>query len=151
MPARVQGHDSETIRASLPSKPTKTYQLSPQISIRQNFRLNGQDHYTIFDVPISVTNRIDFGFDRPPCDELNNPLLEEDQIDARAANSVGVLFAPGDATQVQSIDKSKGDGLGSSRGGAVNGLGSAAAARPSRSGGALWACGLGAAALSIFV
>ncbi|KAK7987723.1 hypothetical protein PG989_008038 [Apiospora arundinis] len=36
------------------------------ISIRQSFRLNGKDHYTIFDVPISVTNKIDFTGLNPP-------------------------------------------------------------------------------------
>ncbi|KAL8370618.1 hypothetical protein RB595_000813 [Gaeumannomyces hyphopodioides] len=121
------------------------------ISIRQNFRLNGQDHYTIFDLPISVTNRIDFGLDRAPCDELNNPLLDEDRIDARSANSVGVLFAPGDATQVQFIDNSrdKGDGLGPSRGGPVNGLGSAASSTLGWHAGAVWVWGL-CAALAVF-
>ncbi|KAK0734045.1 WD40-repeat-containing domain protein [Lasiosphaeria miniovina] len=69
------------------------------ISIRQNFRLNGADHYTIFDLPISVTNKIDFGVVRPSCDLLNNPLLTPSQINA--TNDVPVMFAPGDATVVQ--------------------------------------------------
>ncbi|KAL8331558.1 hypothetical protein RB593_002133 [Gaeumannomyces tritici] len=120
------------------------------ISIRQNFRLNGQDHYTVFDLPISVTNRIDSGLDRPPCDELSNPLLDEDRIDARSANSVGVLFAPGDATQVQFVDnsKNKGDGLGPSRGPA-NGLGSAASSTVGWHAGAVWVWGL-CATLALF-
>ncbi|KAI0818379.1 hypothetical protein GGR55DRAFT_72945 [Xylaria sp. FL0064] len=71
------------------------------ISIRQNFRLNGVDHYTIFDVPISVTNSIDFVGNNPTCDSVNNPLLTPEEINATAANSVGVLFAPGDATVIQ--------------------------------------------------
>ncbi|KAI0523761.1 hypothetical protein F5B22DRAFT_633870 [Xylaria bambusicola] len=71
------------------------------ISIRQNFRLNDEDHYTIFDVPISVTNRIDFAGNNPACDSVDNPLLTPEEIDAEAANNVGVLFAPGDATVIQ--------------------------------------------------
>ncbi|XXG94588.1 hypothetical protein Hte_000845 [Hypoxylon texense] len=101
------------------------------ISIRQNFRLNGEDHYTIFDVPISVTNKIEFTGGNPPCDSVNNPLLTPEEIDAESANSVGVLFAPGDATVIQQsgtadddddgIGPSKpeanpGDGLGSGAG-----------------------------------
>ncbi|KAK0624669.1 hypothetical protein B0T17DRAFT_492052 [Bombardia bombarda] len=71
------------------------------ISIRQNFRLNGNDHYTIFDLPISVTNRIDASDERPSCDALNNPLLTPDQVDVMGANDLPDMFAPGDATTVQ--------------------------------------------------
>ncbi|KAI1131771.1 hypothetical protein F5Y10DRAFT_233066 [Nemania abortiva] len=71
------------------------------ISIRQNFRLNNNDHYTIFDVPISVTNSIQFVGNNPACDSVNNPLLTPEEINATAANSVGILFAPGDATRIQ--------------------------------------------------
>ncbi|KAI8966041.1 hypothetical protein F5Y11DRAFT_311222 [Daldinia sp. FL1419] len=90
------------------------------ISIRQNFRLNGEDHYTIFDVPISVTNKIDFIGDNPPCDLVNNPLLTPEEIDAESANSVGILFAPGDSTVVQQPDSSDNN--------PENGLGSGASA-----------------------
>ncbi|KAK7402674.1 hypothetical protein QQX98_011583 [Neonectria punicea] len=71
------------------------------ISIRQNFRLNGEDHYTIFDVPISVTNSIEDDDDRPSCDALTNELISPEQLDAETANEVGVLFAPGDVTDVE--------------------------------------------------
>ncbi|KAI1088569.1 hypothetical protein F5B19DRAFT_470963 [Rostrohypoxylon terebratum] len=99
------------------------------ISIRQNFRLNGADHYTIFDVPIAITNKIDFTGNNPPCDPLNNPLLTPEEINADTANTVGILFAPGDSTVVQQPDNdnddkdgigpekpeaSPGEGLGSS-------------------------------------
>ncbi|GAP83332.1 putative wd40 repeat-like protein [Rosellinia necatrix] len=80
------------------------------ISIRQSFRLNGEDHYTIFDVPISVTNSIEFAGNNPACDSVDNALLTPEEIDAETANSVGILFAPGDATV---IEQSTGDGLGS--------------------------------------
>ncbi|KAI0125993.1 hypothetical protein BJ170DRAFT_457053 [Xylariales sp. AK1849] len=101
------------------------------ISIRQNFRLNGDDHYTIFDVPISVTNSIDSAGFRPSCDSLDNPLLTPEQINATAANAVGVLFAPGDATQVEQ------SGSGSTDGSGPQGLGSGAAVM-SWSGAACW-------------
>ncbi|KAI1345096.1 hypothetical protein F5Y15DRAFT_364857 [Xylariaceae sp. FL0016] len=100
------------------------------ISIRQNFRLNGEDHYTIFDVPISVTNKIDFSGLNPDCDAVNNALLTPEEINADAANSVGILFAPGDATVVEQTDTSSGDGdgLGPEKpdGTTGNGLGSGA-------------------------
>ncbi|WXC54587.1 hypothetical protein SNK03_000583 [Fusarium graminearum] len=70
------------------------------ISIRQNFRYNGDDYYTIFDVPISVNNSIPEGNDRPSCDGLSNEILSPEDIDVEAANEVGVLFAPGDATEL---------------------------------------------------
>ncbi|KAI1823967.1 hypothetical protein F4861DRAFT_507881 [Xylaria intraflava] len=76
------------------------------ISIRQSFRLNNEEHYTIFDVPISVTNSIESVGTNPTCDSVNNPLLTPEEIDAAAANSVGVLFAPGDATTVEQSGKS---------------------------------------------
>ncbi|KAF5719635.1 retinal short-chain dehydrogenase reductase [Fusarium mundagurra] len=84
------------------------------ISIRQNFRLNGDDHYTIFDVPINVTNSIPEDGDRPSCDELSNDILSPEEIDAEAANEVGVLFAPDDSTELEgSGDDSKGSVLDS--------------------------------------
>ncbi|KAI1022897.1 hypothetical protein LB503_000812 [Fusarium chuoi] len=84
------------------------------ISIRQNFRFNGDDHYTIFDVPINVTNSIPEDDDRPSCDELSNDILSPEEIDAEAANKVGVLFAPGDSTELEtSGEASKGSVLDS--------------------------------------
>ncbi|CAK7221418.1 hypothetical protein SCUCBS95973_004492 [Sporothrix curviconia] len=133
------------------------------ISIRQNFRLNGVDHYTIFDLPISVTNAISANTSssssssdgsRPPCAELENPLLSPDQVNATAADSVGVLFAPGDATQIQvegSDTDASGTGLGPSKptANANDGLGSTGvrAVMPS-SVAALLVC-IGAALLSL--
>ncbi|KEY65591.1 hypothetical protein S7711_09251 [Stachybotrys chartarum IBT 7711] len=71
------------------------------ISIRQSFRLNGEEHYTIFDVPISVTNSIEESEDRPPCDILANELLAPEDIDVQEANAVGVFLAPDDATNIE--------------------------------------------------
>jgi len=83
----------------LPVSTLTTWTL--QISLRQSFRLNGQDHYTIFDLPISVTNSIPASDTRPSCDELNNPLLTPEEIEASTDSKVPVMFAPGDATTVQ--------------------------------------------------
>lgn len=84
------------------------------ISIRQNFVMNNTNFYTIFDVPIAVTNSIPDSISRAQCDALNNPLLTPEQINASAANSVGVLFAPGGSQVVQvKLDKAEsGQGLG---------------------------------------
>ncbi|OTB06641.1 hypothetical protein M426DRAFT_20738 [Hypoxylon sp. CI-4A] len=102
------------------------------ISIRQNYRLNGEDHYTIFDVPISVTNKIEFTGNNPPCDSVNNPLLTSEEIDAESANSIGILFAPGDSTVIQSdsVDDDDKDGFGPTKPEASpeDGLGSGASA-----------------------
>lgn len=114
------------------------------ISIRQNFRMNNTDYYTIFDIPISVTNSIDNSSDRPDCDVLNNPMMTPEQINAEAANQVGVLFAPGDAQLVEVRINKTGDGAG--------GLGTTAASTEPGMGGAartlrwersaMWMCGL---------
>jgi hypothetical protein len=85
------------------------YGHDAQISIRQNFRLNGKDYYTIFDLPISVTNSIPKNDSRPSCDALNNPMLTPEEIRASANTSVPAMFAPGDATTVQTTS---GQGLG---------------------------------------
>ncbi|KAL2756364.1 hypothetical protein ACRALDRAFT_2078103, partial [Sodiomyces alcalophilus JCM 7366] len=109
------------------------------ISIRQNFRLNDEDHYTIFDVPISVTNGIDEDDERPDCDALDNPLLSPEEIDVEGANAVGVLFAPGDSTEIEVIAgeggedredrEDGGDGFGQRpEAGPEDGLGSGAGA-----------------------
>ncbi|ROW11024.1 hypothetical protein VMCG_01218 [Cytospora schulzeri] len=87
------------------------------ISIRQNFVMNSTDYYTIFDVPISVTNSIEDSTDRADCDSLDNPLLTPEQIDASTANSVGVLFAPGNS-QVVKVQLNNTDGSGQGLGGA---------------------------------
>ncbi len=57
-----------------------------QVSIRQNFRLNGTNAYTIFDLPIEVTNSISASSDRVSCESLNNPLLSQAVLNASADN-----------------------------------------------------------------
>ncbi|KAJ4297203.1 hypothetical protein N0V88_004121 [Collariella sp. IMI 366227] len=71
------------------------------VSIHQSFRLNGEDYFTIFDLPISVTNSIPEKDERPSCDSLDNVLLTPDEIRASADFDIPVMFAPGDATTMQ--------------------------------------------------
>lgn len=87
--------------------------MTEQISIRQSFRLNGENHYTIFDVPISVTNSIEEEEDeRPSCGVLTNELLSPEDIDIEGANEVGVFLAPDDATEIEFDDAKNGNGDG---------------------------------------
>jgi len=92
--------------------------------------LNGVSHYTIFNVPIAVTNSIqaisggisDFaGGDsqggRPSCELLDNSLAPFEEAEAAflaSTRDVGVLFAPGDATVVQQTFPVPGLGAGAS-------------------------------------
>ncbi|KAK4202284.1 hypothetical protein QBC40DRAFT_221842 [Triangularia verruculosa] len=97
------------------------------VSIRQSFRLNGEDFYTVFDVPISVTNRIGEeapnGVARPSCEELGNELWEWEEI-MEGQDDLGALFAPGDATVLETTGgDGDGDGLGPVRPGAGSGSG----------------------------
>lgn len=109
---------------------TTVLTFSIQISIRQNFLLNGNPHYTIFNVPILVTNSIQSITDgssrplaeegaprgRPSCDALDNPLARPEEADAAfvaSTNNIGILFAPGDATNIQQTFAPSGTGAGS--------------------------------------
>jgi len=84
--------------------------------------LNNTNYYTIFDLPISVTNKIDFGL-RPSCDSLSNPVLPPETIDYTGADTVGILFAPGDARQIDAKPLNKdGDGKGQGLGDAGAGM-----------------------------
>lgn len=104
------------------------------ISIRQNFRMNNTDYYTIFDLPISVTNSIDNSTSRPSCDELSNPMMAPEEINMTAANRAGIMFAPGTSQVVQVRVNSTGDGVG------ATGLGAAGVL--SWKGSAQWICAL---------
>lgn len=47
--------------------------------------MNGTSMYTIFDLPIRVTNSIPAAPNRPPCDTLDNPMLDEATLNASAS------------------------------------------------------------------
>lgn len=89
-----------------------------QISIHQNFRLNGTNLYTIFNLPIHVTNEIPSESDRPSCDSLNNEMLSEAALNASANTFVRIpgtaIETSGKGTGIggQSPDTSPSDGLG---------------------------------------
>jgi hypothetical protein len=92
-----------------------------QISIRQNFRLNGSDEYTIFDLPIHVTNSIPAQSDRPSCASLNNTLLNQSFLANSANNFTRIAGTPIEG------NGNSGSGLGPPKPGANpgNGLGGA--------------------------
>jgi hypothetical protein len=70
--------------------------------------MNGTDAYTIFDLPIHVTNSIPEQSDRPSCDSLNNPLLSEQALNASANWFTRI---PGTAIETTG----KGTGVGGSK------------------------------------
>lgn len=74
-----------------------------QVSIHQNFRLNGTEQYTIFDLPIQVTNSIPEGANRSSCDSLDNPLLSEEVLKASASNFTRVV---GSAIEIKGAGES---------------------------------------------
>lgn len=55
------------------------------VSFHQSFRLNGSDYYTVFNLPVAVTNRIDTSDKRSPCNSLLNTLLTAEEVQ-RSAN-----------------------------------------------------------------
>jgi hypothetical protein len=64
--------------------------------------------YTIFDLPIHVTNEILANSTRPSCDSLNNNLLTQEVLNASANNFVRI---PGTALETNKDGSGK-DGLG---------------------------------------
>ncbi|KAL2889415.1 hypothetical protein HOO65_030916 [Ceratocystis lukuohia] len=94
------------------------------ISIHQHFRLNNEDRYTVFDLPISVTNSIPENPLRPLCDEITNALLPPSNVSGDAG--LGVLFAPGDSTVVMTSDGNGGLGTPKTEATPGDGLGSGA-------------------------
>jgi len=64
------------------------------ISIRQNFRLNNTNLYTIFDLPIQVTNSIPASNNRTSCSSINNPLLDAATLNASANNYTRIAGTP---------------------------------------------------------
>ena len=81
-------------------------------------------------------------------------MMAPEDIDATAANDVGVLFAPGDSTEVEATfpdDKDDFDnGLGGSRPEAGPGDGLGGAGNLDMKGGARWVC-LGALAAAVWL
>ncbi|KAJ5512645.1 hypothetical protein N7463_002197 [Penicillium fimorum] len=75
------------------------------ISMHQSFRWNGTDYYTVFDLPISVTNSIPKSDDRIDCDLLENKLLSAAEIGESSDSLPGQPWVEGGAsTTVSSTD-----------------------------------------------
>lgn len=68
--------------------------------MRQNFRLNGEEYYTIFDLPIMVTNSIEDRGRRPSCDSLDNELIDWEDLDYSSTAAVGIPLAGDGAEEI---------------------------------------------------
>lgn len=75
------------------------------ISMHQSFLWNGTNYYTVFDLPISVTNSIPKSDDRIDCDLLENKLLSAAEIDESSDSLPGQPWVEGGvSTTVSSTD-----------------------------------------------
>jgi len=88
------------------------------ISIHQSFVYNSTSYYTIFNLPISITNSLDPSRNATSCDTLNNPI--EDQADQSASADV-LDFQPwvngtGASVSYGNGNSSSGSGSGSGNG-----------------------------------
>ncbi|KFY57242.1 hypothetical protein V496_06516 [Pseudogymnoascus sp. VKM F-4515 (FW-2607)] len=107
------------------------------VSIHQSFRLNDTEYYTVFNLPIAVTNRISESANQSSCESLTNPLVGWDKV----VESTVVLapnqypWTDGSGVQVSvpsgdgdGDDKDEGDGIGGTKpdADAGDGLGSGA-------------------------
>lgn len=65
------------------------------ISMHQSFRWNDTDYYTVFDLPISVTNSISESDDRIHCSLLENKLISAAEIDESSDTLPGQPWVEG--------------------------------------------------------
>lgn len=76
------------------------------ISMHQTFRWNETEYYTVFDLPVSVTNGIEESSERDPCGTLENEVLGYDVVAKSSdelpgqpwVNATGVETGGGHAT-----------------------------------------------------
>lgn len=91
------------------------------VSIHQRFRLNGTELYSVFNLPIAVTNSISESENRSSCESLTNKLLEwEEVVDATvvlAPNEYPWTDGSGVQTSVPGGDdgSDEGDGIGGTK------------------------------------
>ncbi|KAJ5165044.1 Mannosyltransferase 1 CMT1 [Penicillium coprophilum] len=83
------------------------------ISMHQSFRWNGTDYYTVFDLPISVTNSIPKDDDRVDCDLLENKLLSAAEIGESSDTLPGQPWVEGGASTTVSSPDATQTGTGS--------------------------------------
>ncbi|KFZ24365.1 hypothetical protein V502_01159 [Pseudogymnoascus sp. VKM F-4520 (FW-2644)] len=92
------------------------------VSIHQSFRLNDTEYYTVFNLPIAVTNRISESANQSSCESLANPLVGWEKV----VDSTVVLtpnqypWTDGSGVQV-SVPGSDGDGGESDGGDGIGG------------------------------
>ena len=67
------------------------------ISIHQSFRWNGTECYTVFDLPISVTNSIEDNGNRTDCASLENERLSSEDVVASVDELPSKPWIGGDA------------------------------------------------------
>jgi len=91
------------------------------ISIHQNFRLNNTNYYTIFDLPIEVTNSIPAQSDRPSCSVLENDLLQWSEMNATATTIPPSLYPWANGNTEQTSVPTPTQGIGGGGGGAGGG------------------------------
>lgn len=114
------------------------------VSIHESYRLNGSDFYTIFNLPISITNKIDqfpgaqqlltdprpgplsVNGGRMECAMLENRLLGQDELVRSVKNPASQPYGATGKLQVASPGGSSSQGgIGSNQGGAPLSVGSA--------------------------
>lgn len=98
------------------------------VSIHQSFRLNGSDFYTIFNLPLSITNKIEQfpsavqlltnprpgplseNGGRMPCEMLENRLLKDDELLASVRNPGSQPFDGAGKLEVVNVNNNGGGG-----------------------------------------
>ncbi|KAJ5874786.1 uncharacterized protein N7529_003216 [Penicillium soppii] len=78
--------------------------------MHQAFRWNGTDYYTVFDLPISVTNSIPKSDDRIDCASLENDLLSAAEIAESSDTLPGQPWVEGVSTTSSSAATQTGMG-----------------------------------------
>lgn len=84
------------------------------VSFHQSLRLNGSDYYTVFDLPVAVTNRIDGSDKRSPCNILFNPLLTAEEVQSSVDVLMPEQYPWTDGSGVQVVIPNSGTGNGGS-------------------------------------
>ncbi|OBT68884.1 hypothetical protein VE03_02035 [Pseudogymnoascus sp. 23342-1-I1] len=90
------------------------------VSIHQSFRLNDTEYYTVFNLPIAVTNRISESANQSSCESLTNPLLGWDKVVDSTVVLTPDQYPWTDGSGVQ-VSVPSGDGDGDDEGDGIGG------------------------------